>query len=237
MDTPITEMTTNPIFYLLQISDSFLPIGGYTQSFGLETYVQKGIVHNSDTAQKYLESYLLNNFLYNDLLAVKLTWEYVQEENLEAICNLAKILSAAKSPREIRTASIKLGTRLAKIVGTVLGENHFFASFMQLVKNDECKGHYSVIYGMTAKLFNIQQNDALSAIIYNTASSIINNCGKLVPLSQKDGQDILFTTQVIFHQLIDKVKVLNEDSIGICGLGFDLRAMQHERLYTRLYIS
>ncbi len=237
MDTPITEMRTNPIFYLLQISDSFLPIGGYTQSLGLEAYVQKGIVYNADTAKKYLESYLLNNFLYNDLLAVKLTWEYVQAENLTAICNIAEILSASKSPREIRTASIKLGTRFAKIVETVLGGNNFFESFMQLVKSGECKGHYSVIYGLTAKLFNIKKNDALSAVSYNTASSIINNCGKLVPISQKDGQDILFESQVIFHQLIDKVEALSEDSIGICGFGFDLRAMQHERLYSRLYIS
>lgn len=232
-----TEIKTYPFFCLLQISDPLFPIGGYTQSFGLETYVQKGIVHNADSSRKYLGSYLLHNFLYNDLLAVKLVWEYANDGNLEAICNLDKILSAAKAPREIRTASIKLGIRFSKIVQTVLKGNPLFDSFLQLVKSDKYDGHYSVMYGLAIKLFGIGKIDALSAISYSTASSIINNCAKLVPISQKDGQDIMFDTQVIFKKLIDKVEALNEENLGICCVGFDLRSMQHERLYTRLYIS
>ena len=232
-----TEIKTYPFFCLLQINDPLFPIGGYTQSFGLETYVQKGIVHNADSSGKYLESYLLHNFLYNDLLAVKLVWEYANDGNLEAICYLDKILSAAKAPRELRTASTKLGIRFSKIVETVLKGDPLFDSFLQLVKSDKYAGHYSVMYGLAAKLLEIGKIDALSAISYSTASSIVNNCAKLVPISQKDGQDIMFEAQVILKKLIDKVEALNEESLGICCVGFDLRAMQHERLHTRLYIS
>ena len=39
------------------------------------------------------------------------------------------------------------------------------------------------------------------------------------------------------RRIIDKVVTLNEDSLGISFAGFGLRSMQHERLYTRLYIS
>lgn len=240
MDTRIptpTEIKTYPLFSLLQISDPMLPIGGYTQSFGLETYVQKGIVHNADTSRSYLESYLLNNFLYNDLLAVKLAWEYADKENLEAIGNLDRILCASKTPMELRTASIKLGIRFSKVVETVLRDHRLFDAFLQAVKKGKWAGHYSIMYGLAARLFDIEKVDALSAAIYSTASSIVNNCAKLVPISQKDGQDILFRSHAVFRQLIDKVEALDEASLGICCFGFDLRAMQHERLYSRLYIS
>ena len=30
---------------------------------------------------------------------------------------------------------------------------------------------------------------------------------------------------------------LEEDKIGLSNVGFDLRSMQHERLYSRLYMS
>ncbi|MBZ4646035.1 MAG: urease accessory protein [Petroclostridium sp.] len=232
-----TEIKTYPLFCLLQISDPLFPIGGYTQSYGLETYVQKGIVHNADSSRKYLQSYLLNNFLYNDLLAAKLAWEYTNEAELENIRCLDKLLCAVKTPKELRIASTKLGIRFLKIVESILKDNSFFSSYAQLVKSGECAGHYSVLYGLVTKLFNIGKTDALSAVIYSTASSIVNNCAKLVPISQKDGQDILFEAHAIFQQLIDKVEVLNEESLGLCCIGFDLRAMQHERLYTRLYIS
>ena len=32
-------------FYLLQVNDALFPIGGYSHSQGLETYIQRGIVH------------------------------------------------------------------------------------------------------------------------------------------------------------------------------------------------
>ncbi|HWP96541.1 MAG TPA: urease accessory protein UreF [Syntrophomonadaceae bacterium] len=228
---------SHPIFCLLQISDPLFPIGGYTQSFGLETYVQKGLVHDAQSTREYLESYLLNNFLYNDLLAVKLAWEYADREKLEALCLLDRLLSAVKSAREIRNASLKLGARFSKLVEMVLAGNRLFDSFGQFIRNHSCAGHYSVVYGLSARLLQVDKTDALSAISYSTAASIVNNCAKLVPISQKDGQEILFAAHSLLQQLVDRVEVLDEDSIGICGFGFDLRSMQHERLYMRLFIS
>lgn len=228
----------NAFFYLLQLSDPLLPIGGFTQSFGLETYVQKGLVHDVLSAQKYLQSYLLNNFLYNDLLAVKLAWEYTGAANfLDRICHLETIISAAKLPQELRTASIRLGKRFLIIIESVLEEQHLFMAYRKMVKSGHCAGHYSVIFGLAAKLLEIDKILLLPAVTYNTAAQIVNNCVKLVPISQKDGQKLLFAAQTQFKRIIDKVETLDEGSLGVSGAGFDLRSMQHERLYTRLYIS
>ena len=41
-------------FYLLQVNDALFPIGGYSHSQGLETYIQRGIVHDADTAREYI---------------------------------------------------------------------------------------------------------------------------------------------------------------------------------------
>ena len=40
-------------FYLLQVNDALFPIGGYSHSQGLETYIQRGIVRDIDTARIY----------------------------------------------------------------------------------------------------------------------------------------------------------------------------------------
>ncbi len=228
---------TGSLFYLLQISDPLLPIGGFTQSYGLETYVQKGIVHNAGSAQEYLSGYLRNNFLYNDLLAVRLAWEYTGAGDLERVAALDKTIGAAKTPREIRTAGIKLGARFAIIVDTVLKDNPFFNSFRKKIKDEGCDGHYCVLYGLATKLLAIDKTPALSAFTYAAAAQIINNCAKLVPISQQDGQRILFNAQGLFQELLSTVETLTEDDLGVSCTGFDLRSMQHERLYTRLYIS
>ena len=41
-------------FYLLQVNDALFPIGGYSHSQELETYIQRGIVRDADTASPHV---------------------------------------------------------------------------------------------------------------------------------------------------------------------------------------
>ena len=52
---------SDKLFYLLQVNDALFPIGGYSHSQGLETYIQKGLVHDEETAKEY-ELYLQKHF-------------------------------------------------------------------------------------------------------------------------------------------------------------------------------
>ncbi len=46
---------------LLHLSDPTLPIGGFSHSAGLETYVQLGIVQNVATAKEFITGMLAQN--------------------------------------------------------------------------------------------------------------------------------------------------------------------------------
>ena len=102
------------LFMLFQINDSLFPIGAYSHSYGLETYIQKKLVTNVDTAFEYLKCNLKFNFLYSELLAINLSYEYADKERLDKLIRLDNILNASKSPKEIRLASQKLGSRFIK---------------------------------------------------------------------------------------------------------------------------
>lgn len=238
MDTStLTDCDMGPVFALWQISDPYFPIGSYTHSFGLETYVQKGLVRDAKSAERYLRSFLATSFLYNDLLAVKLAWEYTDRNDFDGLLSLNKNLSAAKAAREIRAASLKLGARFIKILAMVLGDRPLFQATVQSFQNEGPGANYSVVFGMSARLLHIEKKAALAAVSYSTASSIINNCAKLIPISQQEGQRILFATHSVLAALLAGVEALALEDIGIGGTGFDIRSMQHERLYSRLYIS
>ena len=82
-------MSINASFFtMLQITDSIFPIGSYTQSNGLETYVQKGIVKDRETADEYLRSVLVNSYMYSDFLAVKLAYEYSKDMDIGRLIEL-----------------------------------------------------------------------------------------------------------------------------------------------------
>lgn len=113
----MTEGTAK--FFLLQVNDALFPIGGYSHSYGLETYIQKGLVHDEDSAEEFIHKRLAYNFLYNEFLAARLGWDHAVNGDLEAISRLEEIMEAGKIPRETREASRKLGSRFIKTLSAL----------------------------------------------------------------------------------------------------------------------
>ena len=72
-------------FELLQLNDATFPIGSYTHSWGLETFVQKGIIRDSQTAESYFRSELESNFLTNDFLCARLSYEAAEKSDWNEI--------------------------------------------------------------------------------------------------------------------------------------------------------
>ena len=99
-------------FELLQLNDATFPIGSYSFSWGLETFVQQGIIHDEQSTAQYIESELESSFLYSELLTVRLAWEYSAFP--QKLADLNEIYGASRSPYELRDGSRKLGARFVK---------------------------------------------------------------------------------------------------------------------------
>ena len=84
-------------FYLLQVNDALFPIGGYSHSQGLETYIQRGIVHNVDTAREYITHKIKWNLAYTELLAARLAYEAAEKKDLQELLYLEELLEASRN--------------------------------------------------------------------------------------------------------------------------------------------
>ena len=97
--------------YMLQICDSLFPIGAFTLSNGLETYVQHGVVDSPETLAAYLADYLALA-PYQELGVAALAMQYASEpENWR---RLDQLYTACRAPMEVRQGSAKLCMRLIK---------------------------------------------------------------------------------------------------------------------------
>jgi urease accessory protein len=221
---------------LLQLSDPALPIGGFAHSYGLETYVQNGFVHDKTSAREFITQMLSQNLHYTDAAFVSLAYDATLQNDIIRIKMLDEECTAVKLPKEIRHASSKLGSRLVKIFGNVQ-QGQFVDELKRAVEADEIQANYSVIFGVFAAVLKIEKADALTGFYYNAAAGMVTNCVKLVPLGQQHGQEILFSLQPLIKKLVEGSMYPDKDLIGLCCTGFDIRSMQHERLYSRLYMS
>ena len=225
------------IFILFQINDSLFPIGAYSHSYGLETYIQKNLVKDVDSAYEYLKCNLKSNFLHTELLSIYLAYEYGKKNNIKKLINLDNILNCSKSPREIRVASQKLGSRFIKtlINANIKYENDNFMNYVNNCEN--LFPTHTVAYGVFCQSVGIPKDKCIEAFLYSYTSQTITNCVKTIPLSQMDGQKLLYKSYEIFEEVLNILPKLTIDDLCLSTPGFDIRCMQHETLYSRLYMS
>ncbi|WP_413998000.1 urease accessory protein UreF [Flavobacterium sp. W1B] len=230
------ENTITYLGSLLHLADPTLPIGGYSHSNGLETYVQDENVNSVAAAKLFVTNMLMYNVKYNDASFLKLAYEATAAGDMETIIKLDQECTALKSPREIREASQKLGIRLIKIFRRQKAFD-IIKEYENAINKKEATAHYCIAFGMYAQLLEIPLAEALFAFYYNAAIGMITNSVKLIPLGQLDGQDILFELQPLIKQLAKETLTVERELVGLCNIAFDIRCMQHERLYSRLYMS
>lgn len=222
-------------FLLLQINDALFPIGGYSHSFGLETYIQKDIVTNGDKAKEYILSRINNSIKYTELLGIKLAYESAKRGNINEILYIDEILTASKIPSEIRTASLKMGSRFAK---TIKGcTSYFKTDIFEQYLNTAQNIHHITAYGVLCLSADIDLHKALESFMFAQCSSMVTNCVKAIPLSQSQGQKILSSLFEDMGRIVNEVQYLNDEDFCAACPGFDIRSMEHEDLYSRLYMS
>ncbi|CAK00253.1 urease accessory protein UreF [Helicobacter acinonychis] len=236
--TPTLEVDSKHVdneFLILQVNDAVFPIGSYTHSFGLETYIQQKKVTNKESALEYLKANLSSQFLYTEMLSLKLTYESALQNDLNKILEIEEIIALSTSPMELRLANQKLGNRFIKTLQAMneLDMGAFFNTYAQKTKDPI----HATSYGVFVASLNIELKKALRHYLYAQTSNMVINCVKSVPLSQNDGQKILLSLQSPFNRLIEKTLELDESHLCVASIQNDIKAMQHESLYSRLYMS
>ncbi len=229
-------MATDNILTLLQINDSMFPIGSFAHSYGLESYVNDGVVCDNDSAARYAELMLTHSIFYNDAAFLNKAYHYAKKNAWKKLQQLDELVTALKAPSEIRNASAKLAIRFLKLTSE-LDEKPLCRKYMNAIEENSLTGHYSIALALYAAKAGISRKNTLTAFYYNSINGIVTNCAKMVPISQTVAQKILYSLQETVADLVRKQDEMPDDKIGMCCMGQEIKSMQHEKQYSRIYIS
>ena len=218
---------------LLQLTDSFFPTGAFAHSFGLETYVQFELVNDPETFKMFLRSTLHHGLRNSDAVAIGLAYKATE---IKVVVDLDARLTAMKIARESREGSIKIGKQFLRNTA-ILERNEMLHSYAEKVQSGKCAGHHPIAYGLVASTAGIDLFPGILGYLHAHVVGLVSAAVRLVPLKPTDGQGII---EKVRPDLIDIARFAEgagiEDLSGFTP-GLDIRGMQHERLYSRLFIS
>ncbi len=230
MDSPAA------LFSLFQMIDSFFPSGSFAYSWGLETYVDEGLVGNVKELEGFLSAYLRGVVARCDALVLKMAHEAADAGDLGEIFRLDGMIHSMKTAREAREGSVQIGGQILRVMAGLYGRP-ILGRYLNGIESGAAKGHHPVAFGVVCNALGIGKRDSVAAFLYQTASGIVSAGVRLVPLGHMDGQRALRDLTPRMAGIADEVVGLGEDDLSSFAPGIEIRAMRHEDLYSRLFRS
>ncbi|MDJ0312446.1 urease accessory protein UreF [Arthrobacter sp. H35-D1] len=236
MDAQQPPPSPSYLLPLQQLCDSALPTGAFSHSFGLETYLARGIVHDENSFAAWLRHFIDQQLVYSDGLAIRLTTEALEGAGLADVWELDRRVTAQALPLQLRGAGIKMGLRMLEI-----GEGIFPApaldEYRTQIKAGRCAGHTAVAFALTAHGLGIPLAQLMSAYFFSTATTLTQNAVRAIPLGQNAGQRVLRLMHGVVTSAVATAMTLEAEDLGAVAPGLEIAQMRHEYQHARMFMS
>ena len=228
----------NQLLDLLQITNSNFPIGSFSHSYGLETYIRENKCNNVHDLEIIVNQFVYNYFVFADLLAIKKIYSLYNEEKYDQIFVLDNILSISGMSYETREASKKIGSQMIKLYLELFPENNILKQYNEMISAKKCFGHPAVSFALLCLSINIDYHNCLYTHLYSSISTLVQNCIRAIPLGQIEGQKLIFKLKSQFSNMSDLVDKLDFDK-NFCksAPSLEIKQMKHENIHVRLFMS
>jgi urease accessory protein len=221
---------------LFQLCDSNFPTGAFSHSYGLESYIQEEQVHDQVTLAQWLHVYLNEQLVYSDGLASRLVYEALEDENLEKVWKIDRMLMVQNLPRETREGTQRIGERMLHLVES-LYEVPVLSLYRERINQKKSFGHPSIVFTMVGHHLGVSKSTTTLYYLYSAISSLVQNAVRAIPLGQTAGQKTIQQFQGSLVQATEKIQGIDEEDFGIISPGLELSQMKHERVNIRIFMS
>lgn len=248
-------MNSQQLFRLLQLNGGTFPTGGFSQSWGLETYVSEGTVQDAATFRAFLEVYLMSSIGKCEGPIICRAYELTgqlrggvsetesapvdqaaanQAEAAAQLRQLEQLSCAVKVTKESREAGLRMGRAFGRVIEPLLDSR----DVMLLREVFGGLGiSYPVLYGCVCRLLDIDLEEGLASYVFSTANTLTQSALKLIPLGNVEAQSVLFEMEGVMDQVCRLAEATGIENITNFCPGIDIASLRHEELPVRLYMS
>jgi urease accessory protein len=222
---------------LLQITDSALPIGGYTHSWGLEAAISRGLVHDPESLEQWTSRWLRTSLGPLEGVLVAASCRAAHAGNAHDLHALNLCARVSIVPSSTRRASREMGEQLLTLGSTWAWCGARLTPFFAAEDGGQLGWHHCVAFGLLGALAGGAPADVLTAYLHQSALGMIGAGVRAIPVGHTHGQQIL---AYLHDDLIDLAAALVDRDPETAGAGcpfYEILCDEQTRLYARMYRS
>jgi len=218
---------------LLQLADAAFPAGSFGHSFGLETAIVDGRVHDAPTLRGWIESYLLDGCATLDGAAMVL----LLRDGLP-IEALDQRLCAAQPNAEIRRANAHLA-RATLDTHVAMGlADEWISAYRTALASGSSGGIHALAAALGYRAVAATPNVALEAYAVTIVAACASVAARAVPLGQRDVARVRWTLRPAIAAFVTRAgAVRGFDDLCASAVGCEIDGLRHRRLPARLFAS
>jgi urease accessory protein len=236
---------------LLQLGDSALPIGGYSHSWGLEAAIDRGIVRDAATLERWVRSWLSHAVGPCDGVIVAAVCRAETADDTGVCARANELLNVSLTPGTLRNASREMGQQLLELAeswpwakdslvrarsASKCASQHLLALRAREIE-EEGAWHHAVVFATLAAAAGATPQDSLLVYLHQAAMSAISAGVRAIPIGHTHGQQVLARLHEDIARLADELNERELESAGSFSAAYEVLCHAQTRLYTRLFRS
>ncbi|MFV9505688.1 MAG: urease accessory protein UreF [Oscillochloridaceae bacterium umkhey_bin13] len=220
----------------LQLGDSFFPSGLYTQSHGLERFIEGGQVRDAATLEPLLQSYLLDQIGPCEGVAVRWVVCAAATDDLEQVAAIDARLHALKLAPEVRAAATRCGRQILNLGATISGCDRV-QRYRELVSAGQAPGNQSIASALLAHAAGLDAEAAVTVELHSFAVSLISAAVRLGACDHMNAQAMLWRVRPVLAAACALGRERHWQAMGSFAPLIDLMQAQHSYAESHMFVS
>ncbi|WP_312537166.1 urease accessory protein UreF [Acinetobacter variabilis] len=210
---------------LLTLSSTALPIGAYCYSQGVESAIEKGMVHDEASCVSYFQEVLEMLLVRFELPVLKRLVESFNDP--EKFHYWAELYRASRESKELLAESQQLAFSLNAWIRDVLKQPPSIKKQLGFVP----------VYAHLCGELGLDLADVLTAYSFTVLENQVLAAVKTIPLGQMSGQRIIWQLHHEIPEAVQAALILEDYEISSALPQYAILSMSHETQYSRLFRS
>lgn len=231
----MTECDGEPDAFLsgLRLADSFLPVGSYTASYGIEQFLETDRIESADDLRAVLEDYLRG--VVGPCEVVALANAHAVDDR-DRLIEIDRRLHSMTLPEEFRTSSEKAGEQLLDLLVDDASPDPS-AAYAAAVERGEAPGNYAVALAVVARRRGLSRERACLVYVYSFATGLLGAAQRLGRFGHTEIQELLADLRPLLVDVCERHGDRDLAAMRSFAPTVELMGIGHERADRRLFMS